>query len=396
MFGKMVAVADATPVAEFAPMEIAAALTWTRQAAATQLDLAMDIVRRLPDVHAAMARGDVDLPKVRVIRDGVAGLRLGLARRIAAAILPDAPDLTTGQLRARLAKLVIEADPEAALHRHKARVRQRRMVVQPTEDGCANVLGLDLPAGAAMAAVDRVAAIARAIKRAGDPRSLDQLRADTFLDLLLGNATAEPGRLNGGVELVGSLETLAGLVDNPGHLNGYGPVIADIVRQVAEQSRHAPWSFTIYDNATGDLFTGTTRVRPTPDPESEPKPEPTSSASRPRSAKHRNAFRDVTASGAFGDPNRRFPNAALARHVRARDRSCRAPGCRRSAMRADLDHTIAFQLGGRTTAGNLGPLCRFHHRAKHEGGWRLFQIRPGIFIWLSPLGKLYLVTPEPP
>src|SRR5687767_9878464 len=37
--GYLVAVCDATPVGEFAPYEISAALTWTRQAAATQLDL---------------------------------------------------------------------------------------------------------------------------------------------------------------------------------------------------------------------------------------------------------------------------------------------------------------------------------------------------------------------
>ena len=218
----MVAVADATPVAEFAPFEISSALTWTRQAATAQLDLAVDVVRRLPDVHAAMARGDIDLPKARVIRDAVAVLDTGLARRVTAAILPLAPTLTTGQLRARLARLVIDADPEAAAHRHEQRVRERRVVLQPTEDSCAHILGFDLPADKALAATARITAIARAVKQAGDPRSLDQLRADTYLDLLLGNAT-NSAHAGGGVELVATLDALAQLTHTSGHLNGYGP-----------------------------------------------------------------------------------------------------------------------------------------------------------------------------
>ena len=114
-------------------------------------------------------------------------------------ILPQAPGLTTGELRPRLAKLVIAADPEAAAKRRKARVRQRRVEMQPTEDSCANVLGLNLPAEDALAATNRLTALARALKQAGDPRSLDQLRADTFLNLLLGNTCShhgQPGNLH--------------------------------------------------------------------------------------------------------------------------------------------------------------------------------------------------------
>ena len=71
-------------------------------------------------------------------------------------------------------------------------MRQRRVVLQPTEDSCANVLGLNLPAEDALAATNRLTALARALKQAGDPRSLDQLRADTFLNLLLGNTCTRP------------------------------------------------------------------------------------------------------------------------------------------------------------------------------------------------------------
>jgi hypothetical protein len=144
---------------------------------------------------------------------------------------------------------------------------------------------------------------------------------------------------------------LARLNSEPGDLAGYGPVVADVARQVAEQQRRSPWTFTIRDEATGQVFTGPTRRRPT---------------------------------------------EAMARHVRARDKTCRAPGCRRPGIYTDIDHTIAVEDGGLTVPGNLGLLCRYHHRAKHEGLWRLTQIRPGVFLWQSPLGRRYIVYPAAP
>ncbi len=64
------------------------------------------------------------------------------------------------------------------------------------------------------------------------------------------------------------------------------------------------------------------------------------------------------------------PSAGLDRAVRARDVTCRFPGCRRSADSAgtDLDHTVPWPQGP-TAAANLAVLCRRHHRLKHTPGW---------------------------
>ncbi len=159
----LLAVADATAVAEFASYEISASLTWTRQCATNQLALAADSVRRLPGVHAAMACGDLDLAKAKVFSDLLSTLDDDVARAVAATILPCAPSLTTGQLRARLRKLIIEADPDGAAQRHARRVRERRVVLQATEESCATLMGLDLPAESALAASHRLAAIAGAV-----------------------------------------------------------------------------------------------------------------------------------------------------------------------------------------------------------------------------------------
>jgi HNH endonuclease len=90
---------------------------------------------------------------------------------------------------------------------------------------------------------------------------------------------------------------------------------------------------------------------------------------------------------------RRRPTAQDAAHVQARDRTCRAPGCRIPARHADLDHTRDWAKGGSSTVDNLGVLCRHDHRLKHDGGWTLHQPHPGHFHWTSPLGHTYTVIP---
>jgi hypothetical protein len=96
-----------------------------------------------------------------------------------------------------------------------------------------------------------------------------------------------------------------------------------------------------------------------------------------------------------GDRLARLPGAALRRHVQMRDRCCVAPGCRRPARKADQDHTRDHQFGGATVAANLEPLCATHHAMKHDWGWTLTQVRPGIFRWRSPLRQVYWTRGEP-
>ena len=95
------------------------------------------------------------------------------------------------------------------------------------------------------------------------------------------------------------------------------------------------------------------------------------------------------------DALRRHPRRELDRHVRARDRHCRFPGCRRLAVTADLDHTLDWQYGGLTCSENLGALCRHHHRLKSDpdSGWLLTQPTSGHFVWISPQGARHTVDP---
>ena len=87
------------------------------------------------------------------------------------------------------------------------------------------------------------------------------------------------------------------------------------------------------------------------------------------------------------------PSTTLAAFVRARDLTCRAPGCERPATHCDLDHTIPHADGGATHASNLKCLCRFHHLLKTFWGWRDRQLPDGTIIWTLPSGQTYITTP---
>jgi Domain of unknown function (DUF222) len=87
------------------------------------------------------------------------------------------------------------------------------------------------------------------------------------------------------------------------------------------------------------------------------------------------------------------PSRKLRHLVRARNTRCTAPGCSRPAARCDLDHTIAYDQGGRTCECDLAPLCRHHHRCKQAHGWHLEQPEPGVLIWHTPAGRTYTTGP---
>ena len=93
------------------------------------------------------------------------------------------------------------------------------------------------------------------------------------------------------------------------------------------------------------------------------------------------------ASGAVLAVDRYRPSEELLRYLRARDQHCRFPGCQVVPFRADVDHTHDAARGGATSVVNLAVLCRRHHTMKHHAGMTMTQHPNGDIEWVTALGR---------
>ena len=85
---------------------------------------------------------------------------------------------------------------------------------------------------------------------------------------------------------------------------------------------------------------------------------------------------------------------ALRRALAARDRQCRFPGCQ--ARRCDAHHIRHWAHGGATALDNLVLLCRRHHRAVHEEGFRVTVGPSGAARFVRPDGRPLPAVPPAP
>jgi hypothetical protein len=89
----------------------------------------------------------------------------------------------------------------------------------------------------------------------------------------------------------------------------------------------------------------------------------------------------------IGRKSRTIPSA-IRRALMQRDKCCQFPGCTHKRY-LDGHHVRHWAKGGATTLGNLVMLCRFHHRAVHEGGIRIVQLDSGAFQFIRQDGRVF-------
>jgi hypothetical protein len=395
---------------EFTPDEVAAALTLSGQAASTCVSLAMDLASRLPATARAQHEGLIDQRKARLIAEATRILSDAHAGEVEARVLPRAAGQTLSQLRAAVARAVLAVDPEAAARRREEAQRDPRVRRWQEDAGTAALAGFSLPPADVLEADQRLTARALALRQAGLPGTLEELRARAYLDALLGQdstpssdprhdpapATAPPSaaadataghqrRLPARVNLTVPLLSQLALTSKPGHVAGFGAVDAELARQLTGLAAADPASrccLTLTDTegrAVGhgclpgsgslrDLVTRRLTVTVTPLAQG--------------SCDHRHQ-----------EPGYQ-PSRKLQHLIWARNPTCTAPGCGRPAARCDLDHTVPYDQGGRTCECDLAPLCRHHHRCKQSQGWQLDQPEPGVMIWTTPAGRHYITRPD--
>jgi len=172
-------------VSEHISSELAAALTLTGRAADSLLGLARDLAR-LPAVLRALAGGRIDRARAVVFAAELAGLGDVAAAAVAMGFCDLAGSMTTGRLRAALRSMVLSLDPAALKRRAEKARAEARVAAWREGSGNAALAGRELPAADAIAADRRIAAIAEALKEAGAPGTMDQLRAAVYIALLTG------------------------------------------------------------------------------------------------------------------------------------------------------------------------------------------------------------------
>lgn len=315
----------------------------TVRAQAFEADTLRTLTRRLWDSFRA---GEVSAANASTVASLCIGLTDAACQTFEAELLHPATTLAPARFRAMARALRERLVAEPAAERHERAAEGRRVILEPDLDGMAWVHAY-LPADAAQRVMLNVTRMAQRLAKAGDEtRTLAQLRADVAADLLAGVLGAE-GSVGVTVGVTVPVLTLLG-GDEPGILEGHGPIDAATARRLAA---HAPSFIRILTHPV----TGTVR--------------------------------DI-------DRTRYRPPADLKRMVGLRDVVCTFPGCGRRARDCDLDHTVAWDDDGKTAETNLASLCRHHHRLKHETNWSVDRSH-GVSTWTSPTGAIRSSDPPP-
>lgn len=355
--------------------DVSSALRLSAGTAQMRIDVARTLVNHLPNTCSALATGELSAAHATVIaKETAAAIRDGLSEFAIFSIEEKAiahaefhtPSQVAQQVRSAIAKFAPATFEEVV---EKAR-DTRRVSCYNDVDGMSTVVAI-LPAEDAQTVMKAIEAFiikgshvfdlsADALgtnaggtnaggtnARGRDVRSADMKRADA-LTALAGFALAASSadvalhRRPITVNVTIDLPTLLGLSENPGQLAGYGAIPASVARALASDGK---WKRFITDPQTGALLD----------------------------------YGRETYS----------PPQALIDFLIARDRTCRFPGCRKSAALSDLDHAQSWEEGGTTSLDNLGALCRRHHLLKTHGGWSIESRADGSCTWTSPLGKIY-------
>ncbi|GAB3548950.1 hypothetical protein GCM10027404_13750 [Arthrobacter tumbae] len=375
-----------------AVQEIAPLLRVPGRTASRLLGDALRLTEDLPATWEALDTGRISAVQAQVIVDESGCIPAGAVAGFEETVLGSAGGLTRPKLTRRCRRLREELHPESITVRKVRAVRDREVLVQAEQDGMA-WLNAYLPAEQAHGIFNRVDAAARSLQGPDESRTLAQLRADVFADVLTHTCTGDPKRGTGfrGIgatvfvtvpvmTLLGhsrtdwqkkpedttATSTAAGAAAGPvtapnvavpdvagcesGLLEGYGPIDPETARNLAG---HAP-SFTrilVHPETGAVLSVGRDRYRP---------------------PKH------------------------LQDWVRITNPTCIHPGCNRSSWSCEIDHITPWAHGGQTSLENLGPRCELHHMLKTEGIWPAGTDDNGNHHVTSPGGKTYTIPPEPP
>src|SRR5829696_10026693 len=296
-------------------------------------DRRRDVCELLPGVHDALAEGRVAGGHV----DAVARLAASLddagraeLRALEATLVAAAARMSVEEHQREMQRLqrLLSRDDGVGHHERLRRQRHLKRWVDKVSGMCHTELVLDPLTDAKVAAVFD-AAVTRECGRPGDDRSLDQLKADVVVDLIVRPPGDHGGR---------PVPEVVVLVDEA----TLGDGVHD--RTVAETAPGQPVPVEAIRRLTcdGDLI-------------------PVVLNGDGVTLEHGRA--------------RRVATTAQRRALRVMYRTCGHPHCQVGFEHCDIHHAVPWQRGSVTDVANLLPLCSKNHHLVHEGGWHL-ALRP--------------------
>src|SRR5215211_4355053 len=333
----------------------------------------------LPESGTALCAGELSAAHAEVLAASTLHLPDQVIEDAEAALLDPARRLDPTRLRQMVAHLQYTIDPDGADRAAQRRHERRGVWLTTTFDRMVAVRGLLAPeAGQTLlAALDPLARPADA----ADTRSGGQRTADALAELA--RRALEGGQLpiTGGVRpqlsVIVDLNSLGG---QPGRIGGdigwAGPLEPEACRRLA-------------CDAT------LTRVVVSRQPLDACDRCPGRDLQDPTASGLEGLLRAVLATlppVLGGAPSRpldvgratRVVTPAQRQALAVRDGGCVFPGCSRPLAWCEGHHVWHWLDGGPTDLDNLALVCRAHHRAVHEGGWRLIRGPDGQFTATPP------------
>ncbi len=327
------------------------------------LGLAKILRDELPHTWTAFSTGRITEWKATLIARETACLALEQRLEVDERLAHNAEALEAmgdGELAAAVAKLAQELDPASVAERRRRAEKERRVTLRPAPDVMSQLSAL-LPVKDGVAVYAALKAAADTAISTGDPRTRGQVMADTLINRITGreplpngadgpNGTGNPDP-GATVNIVLPDTVLTGQSETGAWIEGYGPIPADLARDLAAGSM---WLRRLYADAhTGALVAMESR--------------------------------------------RRLVPQGMAKFLRLRDRICRSPWC--DAPVRHSDHVVPADESGPTTATNTQGLCQACNHAKQARGWTA-RPRPGptpqhTVETTTPTGHTYTSTAPP-
>jgi hypothetical protein len=388
-------------VSEFASDCFGPMLAMGPVAAERKVQTAAVLASRLPVTLAAMSAGDLDPWRATIIATELSEASRQSCAAVEAliypAVLAEAPGAVTRRVRRVLGR--VDAD---ALRVKAARERLGRFVrAYPSPVPGLTAWEASLPAADSAACWAAIDDLAHRMHGDDPARTLEQCRADAFVDLVLTNVTVTTT-----VTLMIPVQTAT--TDEPD-----GSLERDLIVRApspAGPAKPAGAAFRILDPlAYTDDF-----GQPTPDPNPFIEPTWQQIAAMGYEIPGIGVIGGDVVAGILEKFDTRIarvlldertgvvietgltdylPNPAMRRFLQKRDGRCRFPGCPRNAKRCEPDHVIPYSRGGPTAIWNLASICKHHHRVKHDAGWTLTMTRDGTCTWTDPHGRQYTTHP---